>query len=53
MMSLPGGACRALPTGIHQEHIAVRSDVGLFDVSRMGELRVVGDDATAFLSSRR
>jgi len=37
------------PTGIHQEHIAVRSDVGLFDVSHMGELRVVGDDATAFL----
>lgn len=37
------------PTGIHQEHIAVRSDVGLFDVSHMGEIRVLGDDATAFL----
>ena len=37
------------PTGIHQEHIAVRSDVGLFDVSHMGELRVLGDDATGFL----
>jgi aminomethyltransferase len=37
------------PSGIQQEHIAVRSDVGLFDVSHMGELRVIGEDATAFL----
>jgi aminomethyltransferase len=37
------------PTGIQQEHIAVRSDAGLFDVSHMGEIRVLGDDATAFL----
>lgn len=37
------------PTGINQEHMAVRSDVGLFDVSHMGEIRVLGDDATIFL----
>ncbi len=37
------------PSGIQQEHIAVRSDVGLFDVSHMGEVRVLGDEATAFL----
>jgi len=37
------------PSGIQQEHIAVRSDVGIFDVSHMGEIRVLGEDATAFL----
>ena len=37
------------PSGIQQEHIAVRSDVGLFDVSHMGEIRVLGEDATKFL----
>ncbi len=38
------------PTGIQQEHLAVRHDTGLFDVSHMGRLRVHGPDATAFLS---
>ncbi len=35
--------------GINQEHLAVRQDVGLFDVSHMGEIRVLGDGATEFL----
>ncbi len=36
--------------GINQEHIAVRTGVGLFDVSHMGEVRVLGDGAGDFLS---
>ncbi len=36
-------------TGINQEHLAVRQGVGLFDVSHMGEIRVIGAGATAFL----
>lgn len=32
-------------TGIKQEHLAVRQNVGLFDVSHMGEVEVRGDDA--------
>ncbi len=35
--------------GIQQEHLAVRSETGLFDVSHMGEVRVAGPDATTFL----
>lgn len=36
-------------TGILDEHRAVRERAGLFDVSHMGEVRVVGKDALAFL----
>lgn len=36
-------------TGILEEHRAVRSTVGLFDVSHMGEARVTGKDAGALL----
>lgn len=36
-------------TGILEEHRAVRSAVGLFDVSHMGEARVTGKDAGALL----
>lgn len=36
-------------TGIVQEHLAVRTSVGVFDVSHMGEFEVRGADATAFL----
>ena len=36
-------------TGILAEHRAVRSQAGLFDVSHMGEIAVVGQDALAFL----
>ena len=35
--------------GINQEHLAVRQDVGIFDVSHMGEIRVLGPQATEFL----
>ncbi|NBG88039.1 glycine cleavage system aminomethyltransferase GcvT [Isachenkonia alkalipeptolytica] len=35
--------------GILQEHQAVRERAGLFDVSHMGELRIKGDQAEAFV----
>ena len=34
-------------SGIAQEHIAVRTRAGLFDVSHMGELEIAGTDALA------
>jgi aminomethyltransferase len=37
------------PSGINHEHLAVRQDVGVFDVSHMGELRVSGPGAVDFL----
>lgn len=36
-------------TGIIDEHITVREKVGVFDVSHMGEFRVKGPNALAFL----
>ena len=36
-------------TGINDEHATVRSGVGVFDVSHMGEIWVKGPSATAFL----
>src|SRR5687767_6638333 len=36
-------------TGIREEHVAVRRDVGVFDVSHMGEVETVGPGAEAFL----
>ena len=38
------------PTGIRAEHHAVRENAGLFDVSHMGEFRVRGAEALAFVS---
>jgi aminomethyltransferase len=35
--------------GIRQEHVAVRTRAGLFDVSHMGEIETRGADAEAFL----
>ena len=35
--------------GIKQEHFAVRSHAGIFDVSHMGEIETTGPDAQAFL----
>src|SRR6266550_127411 len=35
--------------GIRQEHVAVRTGAGLFDVSHMGEIETRGDGAEAFL----
>jgi aminomethyltransferase len=34
--------------GVRQEHLAVRSSAGLFDVSHMGEIEVRGPDALSF-----
>jgi aminomethyltransferase len=36
-------------TGIRDEHLAVRSHAGVFDVSHMGEIETFGADATRFL----
>lgn len=38
-------------TGILEEHKAVRSSCGLFDVSHMGEIWVTGKDATAYINN--
>ena len=35
--------------GIRQEHVAVRTSVGVFDVSHMGEIETSGPEAEAFL----
>jgi aminomethyltransferase len=35
--------------GIRQEHVAVRTHAGVFDVSHMGEIETSGPDAKAFL----
>jgi aminomethyltransferase len=35
--------------GIRQEHVAVRREVGIFDVSHMGQVETRGPDAVAFL----
>ena len=35
--------------GITSEHMAVRENIGLFDLSHMGEFEVTGTDALAFL----
>jgi aminomethyltransferase len=35
--------------GIRQEHVAVRTDAGVFDVSHMGEIETSGPDAEALL----
>lgn len=36
-------------TGIIDEHLAVRGEVGLFDISHMGEISVCGEEALEFL----
>jgi glycine cleavage system T protein (aminomethyltransferase) len=36
-------------TGIREEHVAVRTRAGVFDVSHMGEVETTGPDAEAFL----
>lgn len=37
------------PTGINEEHLAVRTGVGIFDVSHMGQARIRGAGAEEFL----
>jgi aminomethyltransferase len=36
-------------SGIRKEHLAVRSDVGMFDVSHMGQIETRGPDVVALL----
>src|SRR3712207_3525723 len=36
-------------TGIREEHLAVRADVGVFDVSHMGQIETSGPEAEALL----
>lgn len=36
--------------GIKKEYIAVRENVGIFDVSHMGQIRILGKDAKSFLN---
>ena len=36
-------------TGIREEHLAVRTGAGIFDVSHMGQVETRGPDAQAFL----
>jgi aminomethyltransferase len=38
------------PKGILAEHHAVRSGVGIFDVSHMGEFEITGPDRNAFVN---
>jgi len=38
-------------TSIKEEHVAVRTKAGVFDVSHMGEIYVFGKNATAFMDS--
>ncbi len=38
------------PSGITQEHMAVRTGVGVFDVSHMGEFEFTGPDRNAFVN---
>lgn len=37
-------------TGIKKEHMAVRTECGVFDVSHMGEILVQGEDAVKYLN---
>ncbi|HJS43745.1 MAG TPA: glycine cleavage system aminomethyltransferase GcvT [Gemmatimonadales bacterium] len=37
------------PSGINAEHRAVRENVGVFDVSHMGEFEITGSDRNAFV----
>jgi aminomethyltransferase len=47
MISFAGWDMPLEYSGITDEHLAVRSRVGLFDVSHMGEIEVAGKDALA------
>jgi aminomethyltransferase len=39
------------PLGVKKEHLHTREAAGLFDVSHMGQLRLVGEGAAAFLET--
>ena len=37
--------------GVKKEHLHCRAEAGLFDVSHMGQLRLIGENAAAFMES--
>ncbi len=45
----PAGRCRSSTTGIRDEHVAVRTAAGVFDVSHMGQIETSGPQAGALL----
>jgi aminomethyltransferase len=49
MVSFAGFNMPVEYTGITEEHISVRKGIGVFDVSHMGEFRVTGPAALAYL----
>ncbi|MBL7979343.1 MAG: glycine cleavage system aminomethyltransferase GcvT [Bacteroidetes Order II. Incertae sedis bacterium] len=51
MVSFAGFEMPVVYKGIIEEHMAVRKAAGLFDVSHMGEVRVSGPQALAFVQS--
>lgn len=51
MVDYAGWSMPVLYAGILEEARAVRSSVGLFDISHMGRIRISGDGATALLQS--
>jgi aminomethyltransferase len=51
MVPFAGGEMPVQYEGVIQEHRAVRTDAGVFDVSHMGEIEVEGPQATPLLQS--
>src|SRR3954449_4135642 len=49
LVPFAGGEMPVQYAGIREEHVAVRTKVGVFDVSHMGEIETSGPDAEAFL----
>ncbi len=49
LVSFAGWQMPVLYSGVIEEHLAVRSSVGLFDVSHMGEIEVSGKGAHRFV----
>ncbi len=49
MVPFAGYAMPVQYEGVIEEHLAVRNQVGIFDVSHMGEFRVTGPQAETFL----
>ena len=50
MVDYAGWALPVQYSGITAEHLAVRTTAGLFDVSHMGEIDVLGPDAAGFVN---
>jgi aminomethyltransferase len=49
LVPFAGWEMPVLYEGIREEHVAVRTHVGMFDVSHMGQVETEGPDALAFL----